>query len=136
MRVLALDVGSSSTRAGAYDERGRQAAEPARRSYTSSEGQLDADELLRAAEAVLAEAGDADALGISCFWHSLLLLDEHERPLTPVLLWQDRCQRPVTLVEQEQAVPETGDPGRLLAASALGEHRLAGGHQLVGIALD
>ena len=90
MRVLALDVGSSSTRAGAYDERGRQAAEPARRSYTSSEGQLDADELLRAAEAVLAEAGDADALGISCFWHSLVLLDEHERPLTPVLVWQDR----------------------------------------------
>jgi len=94
MRVLALDVGSSSTRAGAYDERGRQAAEPARRSYTSSEGQLDADELLRAAEAVLAEAGDADALGISCFWHSLLLLDEHERPLTPVLLWQDRRATP------------------------------------------
>lgn len=94
MRVLALDVGSSSTRAGAYDERGRQAAEPARRSYTSSEGQLDADELLRAAEAVHAEAGDADALGISCFWHSLLLLDEHERPLTPVLLWQDRRATP------------------------------------------
>ena len=94
MRVLALDVGSSSTRAGAYDERGRQAAEPARRSYTSSEGQLDADELLRAAEAVLAEAGDADALGISCFWQSLLLLDEHERPLTPVLLWQDRRATP------------------------------------------
>ena len=94
MRVLALDVGSSSARAGAYDERGRQAAEPARRSYTSSEGQLDADELLRAAEAVLAEAGDADALGISCFWHSLLLLDEHERPLTPVLLWQDRRAMP------------------------------------------
>ena len=94
MRVLALDVGSSSTRAGAYDERGRQAAEPARRSYSSSEGQLDADELLRAAEAVLAEAGDADALGVSCFWHSLLLLDEHERPLTPVLLWQDRRATP------------------------------------------
>ena len=94
MRVLALDVGSSSTRAGAYDERGRQAAEPARRSYTSSEGQLDADELLRAAEAVHAEAGDADALGISCFWHSLVLLDEHERPLTPVLLWQDRRATP------------------------------------------
>ena len=94
MRVLALDVGSSSTRAGAYDERGRQAAEPARRSYTSNEGQLDADELLRAAEAVFAEAGDADALGISCFWHSLLLLDEHERPLTPVLLWQDRRATP------------------------------------------
>jgi len=90
MRVLALDVGSSSTRAGAYDERGREAGEPARRSYSSSHGQLDADELLGAVQAALAEAGDADAVGISCFWHSLLLLDEHERPLTPVLLWQDR----------------------------------------------
>jgi len=90
MRVLALDVGSSSTRAGAYDERGREADEPARRSYSSSHGQLDADELLDAVQAALAEAGDADAVGISCFWHSLLLLDEHDRPLTPVLLWQDR----------------------------------------------
>ena len=89
MRVLALDVGSSSTRAGAYDG-GRQAAELARRSYSSRRGQLDADELLQAAEAVLAEAGEEEALGISCFWHSLLLLDEHDRPLTPVLLWQDR----------------------------------------------
>ena len=94
MRVLALDVGSSSTRAGAYDERGRQAAEPARRSYASRHGQLDAGALLDAVEAVLAEAGDADARGISCFWHSLLLLDEHERPLTPVLLWQDRRAAP------------------------------------------
>ena len=94
MRVLALDVGSSSTRAGAYDGRGRQGGEPARRSYTSRHGQLDADELLAAAEAVLAEAGDADALGISCFWHSLLLLNAHERPLTPVLLWQDRRATP------------------------------------------
>jgi gluconokinase len=90
MRVLALDVGSSSTRAGAYDERGRKVGEPARRSYSSQHGQLDADELLQAVEAVLAEAGEAEALGSSCFWHSLLLLDEHERPLTPVLLWQDR----------------------------------------------
>jgi gluconokinase len=104
MRVLALDVGSSSTRAGAYDERGRQAAEPARRSYASRHGQLDADELLRAVEAVLAEAGEEEATGISCFWHSLLLLDEHERPLTPVLLWQDRRAAP-----QAQALAERLD---------------------------
>jgi gluconokinase len=90
MRVLALDVGSSSTRAGAYDERGLPAAEPARRSYASRHGQLDADELLQAVEAVLADVGEEDAVGISCFWHSLLLLDELDRPLTPVLLWQDR----------------------------------------------
>ena len=94
MRVLALDVGSSSTRSCAYDERGRASGECARRKYsarTARDGsaELDAGDLVRAAEAVLAEAGDADALGISCFWHSLLLLDEHNEPLTPVLLWQD-----------------------------------------------
>ena len=117
MRVLALDVGSSSTRAGAYNERGRQAAEPARRSYTSSEGQLDADELLRAAEAVHAEAGDADALGISCFWHSLLLLDEHERPLTPVLLWQDRRATP-----QAEALAERLDAREVYARTGCTFH--------------
>jgi gluconokinase len=95
MRVLALDVGSSSTRVCAHDERGRPLGEFAHRKYsarTSRDGsaELDARELVRAAEAVLAEAGAADALGSSCFWHSLLLLDEHDEPLTPVLLWQDR----------------------------------------------
>jgi gluconokinase len=95
MRVLALDVGSSSTRVCAFDEGGRPLGECAQRKYsarTARDGsaELDAAELVRGAEAVLAEAGDADALGISCFWHSLLLLDERDEPLTPVLLWQDR----------------------------------------------
>jgi gluconokinase len=95
MQVLALDVGSSSTRACAYDERGRPLGECSQRKYsmrTARDGsaELDAPELVQAAEAVLAEAEDADALGISCFWHSLLLLDENDEPLTPVLLWQDR----------------------------------------------
>jgi gluconokinase len=96
MRVLALDVGSSSTRACAYDERGREVGEPARRAYEARYGhggaaELDPEELVRASEAVLAEAGGGnDAAGISCFWHSLLLLDRKERPLTPALLWQDR----------------------------------------------
>ena len=95
MRVLALDVGSSSTRACAYDERGRALDECASRKYSArtdrdGSAELDPDELVQAAEAVLAEAGEADALGISCFWHSLLLLDDREQPLTPVLAWQDR----------------------------------------------
>jgi len=96
MRVLALDVGSSSTRACAYDGRGREAGSPARRTYEAPHDrdgavELDADELASACEAVLAEAGAGhDGLGISCFMHSLLLLDASDRPLTPVLLWQDR----------------------------------------------
>ena len=100
-RVLALDVGSSSVRALAYDERGRELdGVAARRTYAPAYGrdggaELDADLLVAAAEDVLHEAlvrgGTAtDAVGISCFWHSLLLLDRARRPLTPVLLWQDR----------------------------------------------
>jgi gluconokinase len=96
MRVLGLDVGSSSVRARAFDERGRELEGSARRAYEQHYGadgsaELDADELVRASNAVLDEAGRTfDALAISCFWHSLLLLDAHDRPLTPVLLWQDR----------------------------------------------
>jgi gluconokinase len=33
--------------------------------------------------------GEGDALAISCFWHSLVAVDEHDRPLTPVLTWRD-----------------------------------------------
>jgi gluconokinase len=114
MRVLALDVGSSSVRACLYDERGREAGEPAQRRYEArhardGSAELDPDELLAAARAVLDEAGEGhDALGISCFMHSLVLLDEGDRPLTPVLLWQDRraAEQAVELAERldERAV--------------------------------
>ncbi|MDX6451200.1 MAG: gluconokinase [Gaiellaceae bacterium] len=40
---------------------------------------------------MLAQVGEGDALAISCFWHSLVALDEHDRPLTPVLTWRDRA---------------------------------------------
>jgi gluconokinase len=50
----------------------------------------DADRLVDACRAVLAEVGEGDGLAISCFWHSLVAVDEHDRPLTPVLTWRDR----------------------------------------------
>jgi gluconokinase len=103
MPVLALDVGSSSVRALAYDERGRELhGTAARRAYEPAYGrdgsaELDPDFLAGAARDVLAEAraslgvaAAVDAVAISCFWHSLVLLDDRRRPLTPVLLWQDR----------------------------------------------
>jgi gluconokinase len=96
MQVLALDVGSSSTRACIYDEHGRPVAEGAQRKHAARQrrdgsAELDADELVAEARAVLDATGDVyDALGSSCFWHSLLLLDERDRPLTPVLLWRDQ----------------------------------------------
>jgi gluconokinase len=92
-RIVALDVGSSSVRAVAYGEDG--AAEPgdAHLAYSS----YDADELVDACRAVLAQVSEGDVLAISCFWHSLLPLDEHERPVSPVLTWRDTTGEPPRL---------------------------------------
>ena len=93
MRVVALDVGSSSARAVVYDDRGLEVAGTVvRRSYEpvygpNGEAELDASLLVTAACAVLDEARTrsgskaVDAIAVSCFWHSLLLLDDHRRPL-------------------------------------------------------
>jgi gluconokinase len=89
MRVVALDLGSSSVRARAYDGAAEPAGEEHKRPYSSDAGTLDPDELVAATRAVLAEAGAADVVGSSCFWHSLLALDADARPLTPVLTWRD-----------------------------------------------
>jgi gluconokinase len=85
MRIVALDVGSSSVRAVAYGDDGVPEPGDAHLPYTSR----DADELVDACRAVLAHVGEGDALAISCFWHSLVALDEHDRPVTAILTWRD-----------------------------------------------
>ncbi len=92
-RVVSLDVGSSSVRAVAYDESG--SAEPGDAHLACHS--FDADELVSHCRSVLAQVGDGDALAISCFWHSLLPLDDHDRPLTPVLMWRDVAADPPAL---------------------------------------
>jgi len=84
-RVVALDVGSSSVRAVAYDEEG--SAEPGDAHIATAS--RDADELVAACRAVLAQVGEGDGLAISCFWHSLLPVDERLRPASTVLTWRD-----------------------------------------------
>jgi gluconokinase len=84
-RVVALDVGSSSVRAVAYDEQGEAEPGDAHIPYDD----LDADRLVDACRAVLAHVGEGDALAVSCFWHSLVAVDAADRPLTPVLTWRD-----------------------------------------------
>jgi gluconokinase len=84
--VLALDVGSSSVRAQRFDERGQPVDELRQERY----GGDDPDEIVRLVRSALAgRDGDADAVGVSCFGHSLLALDARGRPLTPVLGWRD-----------------------------------------------
>jgi gluconokinase len=46
---------------------------------------------------VLAQVGEGDLLAVSCFWHSLVPVDGHDRPLTPVLTWRDVAGSPPPL---------------------------------------
>jgi len=85
-RVLALDVGSSSVRAQVFDERGEPADEASQLKYGGS----DPDEIVRLVrEAIAGRDEDVDAVGASCFGHSLLAIDGEGRPLTPILGWRD-----------------------------------------------
>ncbi len=88
MRVLALDVGTSSVRAQIF---GPAAAErkPARVDYA---GETDPDRLVAASRKAIRQAGGAlavDAVGASCFGHSLVAVGRDGRALTPVLGWRD-----------------------------------------------
>jgi len=99
-RVLSLDLGTSSVRARVYDELATPVeGVEARRPYEPVAGLLDANLLVEAARAAVADVqhqhGEPiDAYATSCFWHSLLALDASDRPLTPVLMWRDLRSAP------------------------------------------
>jgi len=111
MLILALDLGTSSTRSALFDARGtRFAGTTAQRTYrlaTDADGraELDPEEVLAALTACIDEtlaARAADpalsaqpiaAVGTSCFWHSLVGVDVDGDPLTPIVTWADsRCR--------------------------------------------
>ncbi|MFL6021219.1 MAG: gluconokinase [Gaiellaceae bacterium] len=88
-RVLALDVGTSSVRAQIFDADAEE-RDPARREYPEENDPARVVALVRE---TIEEAGGADgidAVGASCFGHSLLAVDEAGRPLTPILGWRDK----------------------------------------------
>jgi gluconokinase len=84
--VLALDVGSSSVRARRFDEQAEPVDELRQERYAGD----DPGEIVRLVREVVGGRDEgADAVGCSCFGHSLIALDEAGRPLTPVLGWRD-----------------------------------------------
>jgi len=101
-RVLSIDVGSSSVRAGLYDGSGEdivgtEVKRDYEFEYTADGGaSKDAGELLdlvaRAVDGALSRTGGAAISGVamSTFWHSVLGVDRDGRPTTPILTWADR----------------------------------------------
>jgi gluconokinase len=124
MRILALDVGTSSVRARVYDERGVPLERvEAKTRYELTHGhdgraEFDADHLVEGARAALEEArreagGGIEAVGASCFWHSLLPVDAHGRAAGPLLTWRDTRSAPAvrrlgSLVDRDAVHARTG----------------------------
>lgn len=104
--VLALDVGTSSTRCVAFDVRGAEiplagsgpaVREHAVRATPDGGSELDAAPLLAGAFACLAAASQDMrgrgrpilGVGVCTMWHGVLAVDGRGEPLTPLLLWND-----------------------------------------------
>lgn len=119
--VLALDIGTSSVRALLFDRAGRMIEESeAQHRYqitTTPDGGAEAPAemvfhlLVRCLDDVLqtvsSRANEIAAVGASCFWHSLLGLDESGSPITPVFYWGDtRSVHQVDLLRTEVNVKE------------------------------
>jgi len=124
-RLIGLDVGTSSLKGLAIDERGALLGE-AERGYpfaTPRPGWAEQDPELwwQAAQAVLEELGAqrADGIGLSGQMHGLVALGADDRPLRPAILWNDgRAQRECEWIEERVGV------GRLIELS--GNRALAG----------
>lgn len=105
--VLALDVGTSSTRASLYDAGARPVAGLAVQlayapALTPDGGaELDADALVEQVAAALDQLaalagpalGQVEAVATSTFWHSLVGVGRDGRAVTPVYLWLDARSR-------------------------------------------
>jgi gluconokinase len=100
--VLALDVGTSGVRAALLEENGDEVSGASVRinsriSGLTDNGIADADllveEVARAIDALFAKlrapVGRVELVAASCFWHSLIGVDEAGRATTPLLGWSD-----------------------------------------------
>jgi gluconokinase len=91
VRVLALDVGSSSVRARVYDESGALVeGTDAQTRYEDADPATLVEATRSTVQRAERAAGEHDAVGASCFWHSLVAVDRQNRPLSPLLTWRDQ----------------------------------------------
>ena len=115
--ILALDIGTSSTRSAIYDAKGnRLVSTTAQFEYsliTAPDGraELRPGDIERAVAKSVAKTLQAwrrhgssspiAAIGVSCFWHSLLGVDANDRVITPIYTWADsRCRAQAQLLRE------------------------------------
>ena len=104
MTILAIDIGSSSTRTEIYDGALNPVDQTfSQRTYQLKAGpdgkaELDPTELLETVRTCVTTSvqhvENVDAIGVSCFWHSLMGVDEQDNPTTAVLMWADTRAAP------------------------------------------
>lgn len=111
--VLAIDIGTSSSRSALFDgEAHRIPGSLAQAEYhleTAADGtaELDPKLLLRAVQECLATTvkfarTPIAAVGVSCFWHSLLPVGKFGAPLGPIVTWADsRCREEAAALRKE-----------------------------------
>lgn len=101
--VLALDLGTSSVRAVAYDGRGRMVRETLcdipYKVDTKEPGQVSSDPnalvrlIFQAIDGAVRASRrlklEIEAVGCSCYWHSLMGVDRRGAPTTELLTWAD-----------------------------------------------
>lgn len=105
--ILALDVGTSSTRALLFDATGTEVSDvKAQETYEltiTGEGEVsvDADKLVgvvaKTIDQALQQAGSRassiGAVGADTFWHSLVGIDADGQAITPLITWEDTRPR-------------------------------------------
>jgi xylulokinase len=110
-RIIGIDVGTSSAKGVAIDERGAVLAEaehpiPVSRPHPGWSEQ-DPEDWWVATESVLQRLGGdaADGIGLSGQMHGLVVLGAERRPLRPAILWNDgRSQPQATAIEQQLGI--------------------------------
>ena len=129
--ILAIDIGTSSVRTALFDGGLRRLpgslAQRAHAVTHSAEGAAELDPAtletgLRAClDQTVPRAGQrpVTAVGVSCFWHSLLGCDARGQALTPIYTWADsRCREDAAALRDEQPEkPYHARTGCMLRAS-------------------
>jgi gluconokinase len=107
--VMAIDIGTSSTRALIYDAHGRPVkklmAQVGYTMETTADGGVFADpkfivdSTIQCIDRLMADLGqhadDVKAVGFDTFWHNMMGMETQGRPTTPLLNWADTRPRSV-----------------------------------------